>query len=55
MAAALLFNVSDDPEAVELQAAVAELGAAAAVTKYSGLAADHAVHRSVMAEYDKLK
>lgn len=55
MAAALLFNVSDDPEAVELQAAVAELGAAAAVTKYTGLAADHAVHRSVMAEYDKLK
>lgn len=55
MAAALLFNVSDDPEAVELQAAVAELGAAVAVAKYTGLAADHAVHRSVMAEYDKLK
>ncbi len=55
MAAALLFDVTDDPEAVELQAAIAELGVEAAVTKYTGIAADHAIHQSVMAEYGKLK
>ncbi|MNN79764.1 Mannitol-1-phosphate 5-dehydrogenase [compost metagenome] len=55
MAGALLFNVQDDPEAVELQAAIAELGVEAAVTKYTGIAAGHAVHQSVMAEYAKLK
>ncbi|ULO06155.1 mannitol-1-phosphate 5-dehydrogenase [Paenibacillus sp. 19GGS1-52] len=55
MAAALLFDVTDDPEAVELQAAIAELGVEAAVTKYTGMAADHEVHQSVMAEYGKLK
>ncbi|MRN52237.1 mannitol-1-phosphate 5-dehydrogenase [Paenibacillus monticola] len=55
MAAALLFDVTDDPEAVELQAAIAELGVEAAVTKYTGLAADHEIHQSVMAEYGKLK
>ncbi len=55
MAGALLFQASDDPEAAELQAAIAELGAEAALTKYTGLAADHEVHQSVMAEYAKLK
>lgn len=55
MAGALLFDVKDDPEAVELQAAIAELGAEAAVTKYTGIAADHAVHQSIMSEYVKLK
>lgn len=55
MAGALLFQASDDPEAVELQAAIAELGAEAALTKYTGLAANHEVHQSVMAEYAKLK
>ena len=55
MAAALLFNVQDDPEAVELQASLADIGVEATVTKYTGLPADHEVHKSVMAEYDKLK
>ncbi|KUP25569.1 mannitol-1-phosphate 5-dehydrogenase [Paenibacillus sp. DMB5] len=55
MAGALLFQAADDPEAVELQAAIAELGVEAALAKYTGLAADHAVHQSVMAEYAALK
>ncbi|UQZ35585.1 mannitol-1-phosphate 5-dehydrogenase [Paenibacillus sp. PK3_47] len=55
MAGALLFKAADDPEAVELQAAIAELGVEAALTKYTGLDADHAVHQSVMAEYAALK
>lgn len=54
MAGALLFNVSDDPEAVELQAAIAELGAEAALAKYTGIAADHPVHKSAMEQYAKL-
>ncbi|NUU60538.1 mannitol-1-phosphate 5-dehydrogenase [Paenibacillus agri] len=55
MAAALLFDVKDDPEAVELQASLADIGLSEAVAKYTGLAADHKVHQSVLAEYDKLK
>ncbi|MFE4710657.1 mannitol-1-phosphate 5-dehydrogenase [Paenibacillus sp. NPDC056722] len=55
MAAALLFDVKDDPEAVELQASLADIGLSATVAKYTGLAADHKVHQSVLAEYDKLK
>ncbi|OMF98571.1 mannitol-1-phosphate 5-dehydrogenase [Paenibacillus sp. FSL R7-0337] len=54
MAGALLFKAGDDPEAVELQAAIAELGAEAALTKYTGLAADHKVHQSAMEQYSKL-
>lgn len=55
MAGAMLFKVSDDPEAVELQAAIAELGADAALAKYTGIAADHPVHKSAMEQYAKLK
>lgn len=51
MAAALLFDVQDDPEAAELQAAVAAEGASAAVARYTGIAEDHPVHRSVMEHY----
>ncbi|MEK4330294.1 mannitol-1-phosphate 5-dehydrogenase [Paenibacillus sp. FSL R7-0312] len=55
MAGAMLFKVSDDPEAVELQTAIAELGAEAALAKYTGIAADHPVHQSAMEQYAKLK
>ncbi|AIQ57089.1 mannitol-1-phosphate 5-dehydrogenase [Paenibacillus borealis] len=55
MAGAMLFKVSDDPEAVDLQAAIAELGAEAALAKYTGIAADHPVHKSAMEQYAKLK
>lgn len=55
MAAALRFDVKDDPEAVELQASIADIGVSATVTKYTGIAADHPVHQSVIAEYNKLK
>ncbi|MCL6605200.1 MAG: mannitol-1-phosphate 5-dehydrogenase [Paenibacillus sp.] len=55
MAGALLFIAQDDPEAVELQASIADIGVEATVTKYTGLAADHDVHKSVMVEYNKLK
>ncbi|QUL56415.1 mannitol-1-phosphate 5-dehydrogenase [Paenibacillus tritici] len=55
MAGALLFKASDDPEAAQLQAAIAELGAEAALTKYTGLAAEHPIHQSAMEQYGKLK
>ncbi|GGG09227.1 mannitol-1-phosphate 5-dehydrogenase [Paenibacillus albidus] len=55
MAAALRFDVQDDPESAELQASIAANGPGATVTRYTGLAADHSVHRSVMTEYNELK
>lgn len=55
MAAALLFNVQDDPEAVELQSSIADIGVEATLTKYTGLSKDHAVLISVMAEYNQLQ
>ncbi|MCL6456952.1 MAG: mannitol-1-phosphate 5-dehydrogenase [Gorillibacterium sp.] len=54
IAAALLFNVADDPESVELQAAVRDLGAAATVTKYTGIAASHPLHVEIMSAYQGL-
>ncbi|WP_238655331.1 mannitol-1-phosphate 5-dehydrogenase [Paenibacillus piscarius] len=55
MAGALLFKASDDPEAVELQAAIAAEGAEAALAKATGLAADHPIHQAAMEHYAKLK
>lgn len=55
MAGALLFKASDDPEAVELQAAIAAEGAEAALTKATGLAAEHPIHQSAMEQYAQLK
>jgi len=54
MAGALLFIMQDDPEAVELQASIADIGLEATITKYTGLAADHDLHKSIIAEYAKL-
>lgn len=55
MAAALLFESADDPEAAELAASIRDIGVAAALTKVSGIAAEHPVHQAGMAEYAKLK
>ncbi|AOZ92610.1 mannitol-1-phosphate 5-dehydrogenase [Paenibacillus crassostreae] len=54
MAAALLFKAQDDLEAVELQASIADIGVSATLTKYTGIAPDHDVHKAVMVEYGKL-
>lgn len=55
MAAALRFDVKDDPEAVELQASVAETGVSGTVSKYTGLASEHPVHQAVLGAYSALK
>lgn len=55
MAGALLFNVQDDPEAAELQAAVASEGAASALAKYTGIPAGHPVHQAAMEHYAALR
>jgi len=54
MAAACKFNVSEDPEAVELQEAIRTEGLAAAVTRYTSIPQDHPVHRQVLEQYEKL-
>lgn len=54
MAAALMFNVQDDPEAVELQASIADIGVEATVTQYTGIAVEHEIHKSIIVQYGKL-
>ena len=53
IAAALRYNNPEDPQSVELQQAIAELGAAAALAKFSGLAQDDALIQEVMVEYNR--
>ena len=53
IAAALRYNNPEDPQSVELQQAIAELGAAAALAKFSSLAQDDALIQEVMSEYSR--
>ena len=53
IAAALRYNNPEDPQSVELQQAIAELGAAAALAKFSGLAQDDALIQEVMVVYNR--
>ncbi|OXM85238.1 mannitol-1-phosphate 5-dehydrogenase [Paenibacillus rigui] len=55
MACALLFDYPEDPEAVELQSAIAALGVERALSEFTGIAADHPVHIQVVNHYHKLK
>lgn len=55
MAAALLFDVPEDPESAELQASVEELGVMDTAVKYTGIAAEHPIMNVLMEEYDRLK
>ena len=54
MAAALLFNVPEDPESVELQASVQKLGVQETAVKYTGIPAEHPVLIEVMEQYKAL-
>ncbi|WP_219835744.1 mannitol-1-phosphate 5-dehydrogenase [Paenibacillus sp. R14(2021)] len=54
MAAALRFDHEGDPEAVELQQAIRESGPSWALTKYTGLSADHPVHMAALSAYESL-
>ncbi|OMF32580.1 mannitol-1-phosphate 5-dehydrogenase [Paenibacillus sp. FSL H8-0548] len=55
MAAALLFQNSDDPEAIELQTAIREQGLTHTITKYTGLDEQHPLHKQVAEQYQELE
>jgi len=54
VAAALLFDVADDPEAAELTQAVRETGVSATVARYTGIAEEHPLHGEIVAAYGQL-
>jgi len=54
MAAALRFDVTDDPESVELQQLLKSIGVNETVTKITSLRPDHPLHRMVVASYEAL-
>lgn len=55
VAAALLFDESNDPESAELQAYIKEHGVHAAIEKYTELPKDHPLHLNIAKEYEELK
>ncbi|TJY42252.1 mannitol-1-phosphate 5-dehydrogenase [Cohnella pontilimi] len=55
VAAALLFDYSEDPEAVELQQSLQQSGIGDTVAKYTGLAQDHPLHKQIVEAYESLK
>lgn len=52
MAAALRFDVADDPESVELQQLLKAIGINETITKVTSLSKDHPIHRMVVASYE---
>lgn len=54
IAAALLYRNADDPQAVELQALLAELGPAKALARVTGLDAESEIVRTIVARYETL-
>ncbi|KIL42137.1 mannitol-1-phosphate 5-dehydrogenase [Gordoniibacillus kamchatkensis] len=55
MAAALLFDYPEDPEAQEIQAEIRANGLAAAISKFTAIGEEHPIHRSVIREYERLQ
>lgn len=55
MAAALLFDYPEDPEAVELQQSLRQSGTAETVTRYAGLPPSHPLHGRIVAEYESFQ
>lgn len=53
IAAALRYDNPDDPQSVQLQQTIAELGAAKALAQFSGLSEDDALIQEVLAEYGR--
>ncbi|MGL5292007.1 MAG: mannitol-1-phosphate 5-dehydrogenase, partial [Vibrionaceae bacterium] len=54
IAAALCYKNADDPQAVELQALLTDLGPAQALAKVTGLNADSDVVAAIVARYHAL-
>lgn len=55
VAAALLFDYADDPEAAELQRSLRERGVSDTVRHYTGVSADQPMHADIVAKYEALK
>ncbi|MMZ45416.1 Mannitol-1-phosphate 5-dehydrogenase [compost metagenome] len=52
MAAACKFDITEDPEAVELQQVIRSQGVSVALTRYTSIPADDPLHRQVLEQYD---
>ncbi|MHA7965185.1 mannitol-1-phosphate 5-dehydrogenase [Paenibacillus sp. CAU 1782] len=55
IAAAMMFDHKDDPEAVQLQNALRLRGADEVVTQYMGIPQKHALHQNITSKYYELK
>lgn len=55
MAAALLFDDMEDPEAAELQKALAEQGVGYVIMHYMGLPEKHPLHALIIRQYESIK
>lgn len=55
IAAALLFDYQEDPEAVEVQSFIRDKGIEKAIEHYTGVAAGTALFSSILAQYNQLK
>lgn len=55
MAAALLFDFPEDPEAAAIQASIADNGIHQAITMYTALPEEHLIHQDVFHQYEALK
>jgi phosphoenolpyruvate-protein phosphotransferase (PTS system enzyme I) len=52
IAAALQFDTQDDPEAVELQQALAEQGIREVIVRYMGISEEHPLHAAIVRQYE---
>lgn len=52
MAAACKFDITEDPEAVELQQVIRSQGVSEALTRYTSIPADDPLHRQILEQYD---
>ncbi|MGO4500178.1 mannitol-1-phosphate 5-dehydrogenase [Paenibacillus sp. 2RAB27] len=55
MAAAFLFHDSADPEAVEIQADLRDIGITQAISKYTTIDKDHQIHQFILTHYEQFK
>lgn len=55
IAAAMMFDHREDPEAVQLQKALRARGADEVVTQYMGIPQKHALHQTITSQYYKMK
>ncbi|OPH54653.1 mannitol-1-phosphate 5-dehydrogenase [Paenibacillus ferrarius] len=55
MAAAFLFEDEGDPEAVEIQADLRDIGITQTITKYTTIREEHPIHQLILTHYEQFK